>query len=80
MNNRPRRLWRYWIAGGVLAWSWGMPLSEHSFTLPTAYAHHGGGGSGGSGGSGGGKGDGMARKTPSDGYGKGGRGFQGMKP
>ncbi|CDH43152.1 MAG: hypothetical protein IPL59_16260 [Candidatus Competibacteraceae bacterium] len=82
MLNRPRRsLWHYLLVSSALAWSLGIPILDNSLTLPTAYAHHGGGGAGGggAGGGGGGKGDGMIRKTPGDGYGKGGRGFQGMK-
>jgi hypothetical protein len=89
MINRLRRsLWRYLLVSSALAWSLGIPiLVDNSLTLPTAKAHHGGGGAGGggaggggAGGGGGGKGDGMIRKAPpGDGYGKGGRGFQGMK-
>ena len=74
MNHR--FLWRCLLMGSVLALSLG---------LPTAYAHHGGGGSGG-GSSGGGSGGGggskssTVRQAPEAGYGKGGRGSQGMKP
>jgi len=80
-----RVLWRCLLIGGVLAVGLGLPIVDSPFTLPTAYAHHGGGGSGGGSGgsSGGGSGSGKsgaARQTPEAGYGKGGRGWQGMKP
>lgn len=79
------------LVGATLAFSLGLPLGNHSFILPAAHAHHGGGGSGGGGsgggGSGGGKGDGVIksdksgaiRSAPEGGYGKGGRGHAGLK-
>ncbi len=79
MLNCPRRsLWRYLLVSSALAWSLGTPILDHSLTLPTAIPHHGGGGAGGGGG---GKGNGTIPKAMEDGrgYGKGGRGFQGMK-
>ncbi len=81
-HHHHRSLWRYLLTSGVLAFSLGMPIVDNPLTLPAAYAHHGGGG-GGSGGGGGGSGGGggeTIRKTLGDGYGKGGRGSQGMKP
>lgn len=78
----PRVLWRCLLAGGVLALSWGLPMRDHPLTLlPTAYAHHGGGGGGSSGSSSGGGGgkSSTIRQAPEEGYGKGGRGAQGMK-
>lgn len=83
MNHR--FLWRYLLTGSVLALSLGLPMVDNPLTLPTAYAHHGGGGGGSSGGSSGGGGGGggkssAIRQAPEEGYGKGGRGSQGMKP
>ena len=86
MNHR--FLWRCLLTGSVLALSLGLPMVDSPLTLPTAYAHHGGGGGGGggggsSGGSGGGGGGGKSstvRQVPEEGYGKGGRGSQGMRP
>jgi hypothetical protein len=81
-HHHHRSLWRYLLTSGVLAFSLGMPIVDNPLTLPAAYAHHGGGGGGSSGGgsSGGGGGGEMIRKALGEGYGKGGRGFQGMKP
>lgn len=81
MNHR--FLWRCLLTGSVLALSLGLPMVDSPLTLPTAYAHHGGGGGGSSGGSGGGGGGGKSstvRQAPEEGYGKGGRGSQGMRP
>jgi len=85
-----RSLWRYFLASGVLAFSLGMSGVDNPLTLPAAHAHHGGGGggSGGGGSGGGGKGDGTkpaksesaTRPASGDGHGKGGRGFEGLKP
>lgn len=82
-----RFLWRCLLTGSILTLSLlGLPIVDNPLTLPTAHAHHGGGGSGGSsgGGSGGGRGGGgkssTIRQAPEEGYGKGGRGSQGMKP
>lgn len=77
-----RVLWRCLLAGGVVALSWGLPIRENPLMLPAAYAHHGGGGSSGgsSGGGGGGGKSSTIRQAPEQGYGKGGRGAQGMKP
>lgn len=75
------------VLGGLLGL--GLPVMDHPVGLPAAYAHHGGGGGGSSGGgssgaSGGGGGGsskpGTMRQIPEPGYGKGGRGPQGMKP
>lgn len=90
--NRSRRsIWRRLLTSGVLALSLGIPVLDNPLTLPAAHAHHGGGGAGsggaGSGGGGGGSGKdnkftkpGNARTAPDHGYGKGGRGSEGMKP
>lgn len=82
MNHR--FLWRCLLTGSVLVLSLGLPIMDNPLTLPAAYAHHGGSGGGSSGGSSSGGGGGgkssTIRQTPEAGYGKGGRGSQGMKP
>ena len=76
-----RFLWRCLLTGSVLALSLGLPIMDNPLTLHAAYAHHGGGGGGGSGGRGGGNTQSnIVRQAPEAGYGKGGRGSQGMKP
>lgn len=88
-SRSPRSVALYLVAGGILALSLGapMPFLQSPLALPAAYAHHGGGGGVG-GGAGGGRGDratqskpaGATRSAPADGYGKGGRGLEGLKP
>ncbi len=70
---------RYRVASLALALVLIVPLPDNPLALSAAYAHHGGGGGGAGGGKGDGKVEGMTRKMPGDGHGKGGRGFQGMK-
>jgi len=70
----------YRLAGMALALILTVPTPYNPLSLPVAHAHHGGGGAGGGGGpSGGGGGGGETMRKPPDGYGKGGRGVQGMK-
>lgn len=66
-------------AGIVLALVLTLPIPCTPFLLPVAHAHHGGGGASGGGGPSGGGGGGETMRKPPDGYGKGGRGVQGMK-
>lgn len=75
----PKSNSRYRVLGVVLALLAIAPLPDNPLALSAAYAHHGGGGGGAGGGKGDGKVEGMSRKMPGDGHGKGGRGFQGMK-
>lgn len=67
-----RTLLRYQLAGIALAVVLGISAPDNPFSLPMAYVHHGGGGGGG------GKGGNKPRQGSDDGYGKGGRGVEGM--
>lgn len=69
----------YLITAIVLALTCLVPTPYSSLSFPAVYAHHGGGGTGSGGAGGSGRGNGMNRNAPNDGYGKGGRGVQGMK-
>ncbi len=79
MSSVPSMTRFYLIAAIVLALTWLVPIPYNSLSFPEAYAHHGGGGTGSGGAGGSGRGNGMNRNAPNDGYGKGGRGIQGMK-
>ena len=79
MSSFPSMTRYYRIAATVLVLTWLMPIPYNLLSVPAAYAHHGGGGTGSGGAGGSGRGNGMNRNAPNDGYGKGGRGIQGMK-